>query len=351
MIVEIFRKGKRPDTILGYFYYRRAARGGAKQKFFASVEWAVRTDFSGLGFAVNLAALEDINEFPLSDNWTWRKISNGSGSLAKVATCWRYRDRCLVTDFSPNLSFLLRRHWWLIHDVRAALGFKSVMKKRFYRILLRMAKRFVTVSNFTATEITRLRGKEALYEFFPNGVSPRYMDAEATVKTDVDIIAVGQFDRRKSHLLLLKAVSRLSVHYRDLSVVFAGQPGNALLDVINAIKQYGLQNNITIVCDLDDDTILDLYRRSRVSAHCSVYEGFGISVWEGLAIGHSVVASDIPAHREISTDDVIFFESGDIISLEQRLHEALKAGRSKVLSTEVRSWFQTCDDFWPTFKC
>lgn len=351
MIVEIFKLGTRPNIILGYFYYRRSAKGGAKQKFMASVEWAVNAEFDRLGFAVNLNDLGELDEFPLNDGWAWRTISNGSGTAAKLAACWHYRHLCLITDFSPNFGFLFKSHWWLIHDVRAALGFKSRTKRLFYSLLLLANRRFVTVSNFTASEVTRLRCGNTILQVFPNGVSDQYIAAKPNGKTDIDIIAVGQFDRRKSHLLLIDAISRLIPDYPKLKVVFVGQPGNALPQVVHAIQSRGLEDFITIHSELDDEAVLQLYRRSRVSAHCSVYEGFGISVWEGLAVGHSVVASDIPAHREIAQSNVHFFRSGDVASLERRLKEAIETDCIIKPGAEVRSWAETCSNFWEAFEC
>ena len=52
--------------------------------------------------------------------------------------------------------------------------------------------------------------------------------------------------------------------------------------------------------------------------HCSLFEGFGLPVLEGLANGAPVLCSDLPPHREIAQQHAVFVDPRSI--------EAIAAG-------------------------
>ena len=63
---------------------------------------------------------------------------------------------------------------------------------------------------------------------------------------------------------------------------------------------------------LDRDELADLYRRAALVLLPSDREGFGLPVVEAMACGTPVVASDIPALREIGGDAAAYCAPGDV---------------------------------------
>jgi glycosyltransferase involved in cell wall biosynthesis len=53
-----------------------------------------------------------------------------------------------------------------------------------------------------------------------------------------------------------------------------------------------------------------------------MYEGYGLPVAESVARGLPTIASDIPPHREIGADAVLYFPPGDARALADRIAEA-----------------------------
>ena len=70
---------------------------------------------------------------------------------------------------------------------------------------------------------------------------------------------------------------------------------------------------------LPDDVLRDLYARALLAIVPSRAEGFSIPVIEAAAQGTPVLASDIPAHRELLTDPSDRFDPDDAAGLQLRL--------------------------------
>ena len=74
-----------------------------------------------------------------------------------------------------------------------------------------------------------------------------------------------------------------------------------------------------------DDLLPALYSAADAVVAPAWYEGFGLSVLEGMACGTPVVASDIPPHREVAGDAAWYAESGDVAALVAAITAALEA--------------------------
>ena len=79
---------------------------------------------------------------------------------------------------------------------------------------------------------------------------------------------------------------------------------------------------------VDDAGKQALLRGCRALIHCSLFEGFGLPVLEGLAHGIPVLCSDLPPHREIAGDTALFVDPRDT--------GAIRDGIIRVCSDETR---------------
>ena len=78
------------------------------------------------------------------------------------------------------------------------------------------------------------------------------------------------------------------------------------------IGRLGLTDAITHVSGLKCTELAEVYRRAPVVVIPSDSEGFGLPVIEALACGVPVVASDIPALREVGGTAAVYAPVGDI---------------------------------------
>jgi glycosyltransferase involved in cell wall biosynthesis len=77
-------------------------------------------------------------------------------------------------------------------------------------------------------------------------------------------------------------------------------------------RDLGLLDAIVVLPFVDRATLAAVYRRSALLVMPSEREGFGLPLLESLACGTPVVASDIPALREVGADAVTYCAVGDV---------------------------------------
>ena len=74
---------------------------------------------------------------------------------------------------------------------------------------------------------------------------------------------------------------------------------------------------------LSDEELADCYTRATLTVVASRAEGFSMPVIEAMACGCPVIASDIPAHRELVTNSAARFDAGDVSGLAELIGQLL----------------------------
>lgn len=116
-------------------------------------------------------------------------------------------------------------------------------------------------------------------------------------------VCVGTIEPRKNLVMLLKIWRRLAERMGPATprLVLVGRRGwenETVLDHLQRsppVKQF-----VHEIADLHDDELARLIRGARALLAPSAAEGFDLPVVEALALSTPVIASDIPAHRELA---------------------------------------------------
>jgi glycosyltransferase involved in cell wall biosynthesis len=127
-------------------------------------------------------------------------------------------------------------------------------------------------------------------------------------RSSVDVLHVGSAIPRKRLDLLIRIMARLDRPVRLVRVGGAFAAEQAAL-----ARDLGV-SNVVVLPFVDRSTLAAIYRRSALVVMPSEREGFGLPVIEALSCGTPVVASDIPALREVGGKAVSYCEVGDIES-------------------------------------
>ena len=164
----------------------------------------------------------------------------------------------------------------------------------------------------------------------PNGTRLPAPSARALAECPAgagDVASIGRLEHYKRNDLLVEAIARVPAPAR---LVLVGE-GPARTALARQAERLGVGDRVTLTGRLPGDDLAAVLARAGVVASMSEHEAFGLSVADGLAAGARVVASDLPAHREVAalTDRpaVTLVPPGDVARLAGALAGAVAAGR------------------------
>jgi glycosyltransferase involved in cell wall biosynthesis len=148
-------------------------------------------------------------------------------------------------------------------------------------------------------------------------VSPAFLDQETpdeALSGQAYFLICGAIEPRKNHLLLLKVWRRL-VGERGAAaprLVIVGSPAHAGGSILRQFEQcIPLRSHVVTVSGLSSPGVRRLMANARAVLMPSFAEGFGLPIIEALAVGTPVLASDLPAHREVGGDLASYIDPTD----------------------------------------
>ena len=103
--------------------------------------------------------------------------------------------------------------------------------------------------------------------------------------------------------------------------------------------------NVAFVGQQSGETLGSLYANAALFVTASTNEGYPIGVLEALGFGLPVVASDIPAHREVlAGTDAVFFDAADATALAEAITKTLDRPHDRrPLDADEHSWDAVAD--------
>jgi glycosyltransferase involved in cell wall biosynthesis len=114
---------------------------------------------------------------------------------------------------------------------------------------------------------------------------------------DEVVVTVGRQEFQKGHRHLLDAFAKVIEARPHALLLIAGREGHASRDLEARIVQLGLEERVTLLGHRDD--VADVLAASDLFVFPSLYEGLGGALIEAIALGLPIIASDIPALREV----------------------------------------------------
>jgi glycosyltransferase involved in cell wall biosynthesis len=146
----------------------------------------------------------------------------------------------------------------------------------------------------------------------------------------------------KNHRTLLEAFAKVVAVRDDAVLVLTGAAGPAEEEVLSAIDELGLANNVRRSGRVPTDELDALFRDAVALVYPSTYEGFGLPLAEAMAVGCPVIASDRTALPEVVGEAGILLDPDDVegwadamlglLEDEGRRTELIAAGMEQVRS-------------------
>lgn len=120
------------------------------------------------------------------------------------------------------------------------------------------------------------------------------------------ICCIGRPSYQKNSIFLVDVVNAVHKINSEIKFYLLGvgfySPDLAILK--NKIEEYGLVNVISLVPWLDHDSTMRYIKKSKLYLTVSRYEGLPLSVIEAMALGKSIIASDVVGNIDCISDNI-----------------------------------------------
>jgi glycosyltransferase involved in cell wall biosynthesis len=114
------------------------------------------------------------------------------------------------------------------------------------------------------------------------------------------LLCVGRLGLHKAQGWLLDVYTKARPQFeRSTRLVLVGRDEGEERNIRRTVQSYGLQDEVMLTGELDDDELREWYARADVFTLFSHYEAFGLVFFEAMAYGAPVLTHDVGANREL----------------------------------------------------
>src|SRR5262245_13998821 len=201
-----------------------------------------------------------------------------------------------------DVSYELHPEWYPYRRDR--------LRRYFYRRSARTAARVLTVSAFSASEISRAYGiPPDSIAVTPLGVHAAFGAGDPNLPLDLPanviepfVLHVGDLHERRNLTVVVDALLEARRHFgaaAAISLVLAGVDRGVGEGLCAMAAESGTPDAVVLLGSVEDDRIHALYRGALALVYPSFYEGFGLPLIEAMASGTPVVASHEASMPEV----------------------------------------------------
>jgi len=193
-----------------------------------------------------------------------------------------------------------------VYGAEVYSAMKRPLRKRLLSWILRRAALVVTISEYTRDLLLRSGCSESKIVMVQPGVTVHLPNPQAvaqwksTLKPNNEklILTVARLVRRKGHLAILEAITKLRPSFPNIRYAICGD-GPFRNELETTVGKLGLENNVTFCGHVPDHELPALYGACDLfvltpfeDPQTEEVEGFGIVYLEAGAQGLAVVGSD-----------------------------------------------------------
>ena len=120
----------------------------------------------------------------------------------------------------------------------------------------------------------------------------------------------------------------------EYSLIIAGKDIGMKKQLIKLINKLNLQNDVSILTNLNDDQVKLYYNNCSLFVFPSKYEGFGIPILESMFHNKPFITSDILPFKEITENKLNYFSPDSPISIADNIFQLLnnREQQEKIIS-------------------
>ncbi len=228
-------------------------------------------------------------------------------------------------------------------------AYKLIIKKAAQK-----AKKIITVSNATKEEIAdHLKIKEnkieVIYEAADDSlklktenVKLQTSNTKYKIQNTKYFLYVGNAYPHKNLEKLIQAFNKISNEYEDLKLILIGKKDY----FYQRLEKENKSKRIIFFGKATDSELSSFYSNAIALVSPSLMEGFGLPVLEAMSLKCLVIASDIPAFREIAQDNILYFNPQDVNDISEKLKDVIKNEDKYKKEKLVRAFEKTKNFSW-----
>lgn len=199
-------------------------------------------------------------------------------------------------------------------------------RKKEYQYTIENSDHIIAISDYTKKTIIEK------YKINPNKITTIHLAAK--IKKDVKsnivlpknfIFYPATFWPHKNHIILIKALKKLSSRFPDLSLVLTGAIKNTKLkkEIDDLVSSYNLSRRVIYLGYLSNEDLNYVYQKAKALVFPSSFEGFGLPIIEAFKYSLPVVAADNTSISEVVGDAGLLFETNNLEMLIKYIKKIL----------------------------
>jgi glycosyltransferase involved in cell wall biosynthesis len=179
--------------------------------------------------------------------------------------------------------------------------------------------RIVTLSHSSREELVHEGFRPDMVSVVPPGIDPRFSPGGKRAVTPL-VVAVGRLVPVKRYDVLIRTLDEVHRRHPTLELVIVGE-GYEKPALDELVESMGAASWVRFAGHVDENALIDLYRRAWVLTSASAREGWGMTITEAAACGTPAVVTRIPGHLDAVDDE----HSGLLADDSRRLGEHIEA--------------------------
>ncbi|WP_036151632.1 glycosyltransferase family 4 protein [Maribacter forsetii] len=228
-----------------------------------------------------------------------------------------------ITGDAHYLLYFLKQNNTIVtvHDIMYysyLSGFKKKIWKLLYINSLKRAAKVVFISEFAKEQVlNEIKLKPNQYCVIPNPVSTDFQYSQKTFNEDKPVILhINGNLERKNLARTIQALHNIPCHLRIVGKL--SERNTALLN----------QSNIDYsnVFNLSNEEVVKEYENCDIINFPSLFEGFGMPIVEGQAVGRPVLTSNILPMKSVAAEGAVLVDPKSV--------ESIRKGYVKIIANE-----------------
>ncbi len=222
------------------------------------------------------------------------------GRLAAMGTPVTVLTSLVNTSYDPVRFADPRIRPWVFRIVQRVDGLTARrLTAHFHAITVAVKDHNVEALRLRASRVTVIErgrddGRLGRGSDDRRAASRRALDLAADAEV---VVTLGRQEYQKGQRFLLEAVERLAQQRPRLVLLMLGRRGAASPELDELLRRPLLAERVRVLGHRDDAP--DVLAAADIFAFPSLFEGLGGSLIEAMALGLPIVASDLPAVREV----------------------------------------------------